>query len=163
MNLENIQKKIDSIDFEILKKLNERMELTLQTKKIIPKSPDKKRENNIREKLDKFCKSHSLIRKNFARQIYQEIRKESSELLEKPQRLIGFQGEHGAYSEVAARNYGSNLVPIPCHQFADVFKAVDQGNLEFGIVPVQNSLGGAVSQVNELLIHTKLKVVGAIG
>ncbi|RLB14219.1 MAG: bifunctional chorismate mutase/prephenate dehydratase, partial [Deltaproteobacteria bacterium] len=76
--------------------------------------------------------------------------------------LIAFQGEHGAYREVASKEWNSNLIPIPCIEFADVLEGVTSGLYSYGIVPVENTLGGVVGKVNELLINTELNVVGAI-
>ena len=49
---------------------------------------------------------------------------------------------------------------IPCLEFIDVFRGVEEGYLDLGVVPVENSLEGAVTQVNELLTTTRLKVIG---
>jgi len=53
-------------------------------------------------------------------------------------------------------------VPIPCNEFLEVFEGVNSGLFDFGIVPVGNTLGGVVSQVNQLILNTNLFVVGAI-
>ncbi|HQT44523.1 MAG TPA: prephenate dehydratase, partial [Candidatus Micrarchaeota archaeon] len=44
----------------------------------------------------------------------------------------------------------------------DVFSAVEKGQLDFGIVPVENSIEGAVNQVNDLLVETSLQIVGEV-
>jgi prephenate dehydratase len=58
------------------------------------------------------------------------------------------------------------LVPgsayIPCLEFADVFDGVMNGLFDLGVVPVENSLEGAVTQVNDLLTTTALKVTGEV-
>ena len=51
---------------------------------------------------------------------------------------------------------------IPCLEFIDVFRGVEQGHFDLGVVPVENSLEGAVTQVNDLLTTTALKVVGEV-
>jgi prephenate dehydratase len=51
---------------------------------------------------------------------------------------------------------------IPCLEFIDVFRGVEQGYFELGVVPVENSLEGAVTQVNDLLTTTDLKVIGEV-
>jgi prephenate dehydratase/chorismate mutase/prephenate dehydratase len=162
MNLEKIRKKIDHIDHEILRLLNERIELGLRTKKFKESICDRERETQILEKLKKYSKAYSVIQSDFIEKLFTAIMRENRESQKAKRTLIGFQGEHGAFSEVAARYYDSNLAAIPCTEFADVFEGVEKGNLDLGIVPVENSLGGAVTQVNELLIKTDLKVVGAV-
>ncbi|MFZ1201612.1 MAG: prephenate dehydratase, partial [Desulfobacterales bacterium] len=66
----------------------------------------------------------------------------------------------GAYGEVAARRLVPGAAFIPCLEFNDVFRGVEAGDLDFGVVPVENSLEGAVTPVNDLLTSTTLKVIG---
>ncbi|HEX2966378.1 MAG TPA: prephenate dehydratase, partial [Syntrophorhabdaceae bacterium] len=87
---------------------------------------------------------------------------ESKDIQKRDLKLTGFQGEHGAYSEAALIAYDNSLVPIPCKEFYDVFYEVISGQLDLGIVPVENSLEGPVTQVNDLLIETDLKIVGEV-
>ena len=103
-----------------------------------------------------------MIQEKFAVGMFKEIIGECQRLSEKSKGLIGFQGEHGAFGEVAAGIYDPGKIPIPCYQFSDVFDAVEHGQLDLGIVPVQNSLGGSISQINELLIEADLKIVGEV-
>jgi prephenate dehydratase len=47
-------------------------------------------------------------------------------------------------------------------EFIDVFRGVEEGHFDLGVVPVENSLEGAVTQVNDLLTTTDLKVIGEV-
>ncbi len=47
-------------------------------------------------------------------------------------------------------------------EFIDVFRGVEAGDFDLGVVPVENSLEGAVTQVNDLLTTTDLKVIGEV-
>jgi len=161
--LTRLRKKIDSIDFEILKLINQRMEHTLRTRKLKANIADPGREQEIIASLRR--RSSALIRPEFSEILFKEIISESKLLQRKDLKLIGFQGEHGAYGEVAIRIADHSLVPIPCLEFVDVFDEVINGQLDFGIVPVENSLEGAVTQVNDLLVETdarKIKIVGEV-
>lgn len=160
MNLKEIRKKIDSIDGQILKLLNSRMEQVLIAKKFKTEVEDVKREKEI---LDRIRNRHSgLIQAGFVEKIFDNIIHESKRLQRDHYDLIAFQGEHGAYSEEASILWNSRLVPFPCNTFADVFEGVQSGLYDYGIVPVENTLGGSVDQVNQLLIHVDLHVVGAV-
>ena len=76
---------------------------------------------------------------------------------------IAFQGEIGAYSELAVyKHFGSNVQVKPCKLFSDVFKSVDVGEVDYGVVPVENSIEGSVNQVYDLLMEYDLKVCGEI-
>jgi prephenate dehydratase/chorismate mutase len=162
MSLRKIRKKIDGIDFEILNLLNERMELALRTKKLKPAVRDREREKKIFSRLKTYAEGSSVVSGEFIEKLYGGIIEESRRIQGEPLKLIGFQGEHGAFGEAAARHFNPNLVTIPCLQFSDVFEGVESGQLDFGIVPVENSLAGPVTLVNEILVETSLKVVGAV-
>lgn len=160
MDLKTIRKNVDLLDSEILKLLKDRMEQVLLTKKFKSQIEDSQRENEVLERIRQ--NSTGLINADFIEKIYIEIIKESKNLQQNDWELIAFQGEHGAYGEVASRKWNNYLIPIPCREFADVFDGVKDGLYDFGIVPVENTLGGVVGQVNELLINSELNFVGAV-
>jgi 3-deoxy-7-phosphoheptulonate synthase len=68
---------------------------------------------------------------------------------------IAYQGERGAYSEMALVRFFHDLefVPMPSRQFRDVFDAVLEGRARYGIVPVENSLAGSVHENYDLLLQ----------
>lgn len=160
MSLEKVRKRIDTIDFKIVRLLNDRMEQALMAKKFKATVEDPERERVLMEAVRK--RASGLINGEFIENVYLQILKQSKDLQQRDHALIAFQGEHGAYGEVAARQWNKDLVPIPCEDFSNVFENVDMGVTDFGIVPVENTLGGSVEQVNRLLIDTNLAVVGAI-
>ncbi len=77
---------------------------------------------------------------------------------------VAFQGERGAFGDEAVRAYfGSLAQSIPCRSFADVFRAVATGEVEAGLVPVENSQAGSINEVYDLLRQYDLFVTGEIG
>jgi len=160
MNLKEIRKNIDVLDAKILKLLNDRMEQVLMAKKFKSQIEDREREKELLDRIRR--NSTGLINAEFIERIYTEIIKESKHLQQKDYKLIAFQGEHGAYGEAASREWNSDLIPMPCSEFAEVVEGATSGLYDYGIVPVENTLGGVVGQVNELLINTDLNVVGAV-
>ncbi len=72
---------------------------------------------------------------------------------------IAFQGEQGAFSEVACGLYAPSLTPMPCATFEDVFEAVTTGTAAQAMVPVENSLAGRVSDIHHLLPETSLHII----
>ncbi len=160
MSIHDIRKNIDQYDSKIVKLLNDRMEQVLMTKKFKPEVEDLEREQALFAKIK--TNATKLISNEFIERLYLEIIKESKNLQAKNYKLIAFQGEHGAYSEVASRKWNDDFIPVPCTEFAQIFEGVKSELYDFGIVPVENTLGGIVGEANVLLINTDLHVVGAI-
>src|SRR5438477_9253879 len=76
---------------------------------------------------------------------------------------IAFQGERGAFSDEAVRAYfGKQAEPLPYRNFADVFRAVAAGEVEYGLVTVENSQAGSINVVFDLLRQHDLFVIGEI-
>jgi len=76
---------------------------------------------------------------------------------------VSFQGERGAYSEAASISFfEGEIETIPCPTFADALKNTENGVSDYSVLPVENSLEGSVGESNDLLLSTKLNVVGEI-
>jgi len=76
---------------------------------------------------------------------------------------VAFQGEIGAYSEVAVYKYfGAEVQPIPCKSFQEVFRKVDSGLVDYGVLPIENSIEGSVNQVYDLLLTHSLMICGEV-
>ncbi len=158
MKLEDLRKRIDTIDREILHMLEARMEFALRSTRLKSAVSDKAREKDV---LDHIARqSRDLLAPEFTEELHKAIIAESVRLQGEGRKLVAFQGEHGAYGDVASRDLVSNGAYVPCLEFSDVFRGVEEGFFDYGVVPVENSLEGAVTQVNELLTSTELKVVG---
>ena len=77
---------------------------------------------------------------------------------------VAFQGERGAFGDEAVKTFfGSLAQPIPYRSFADVFRAVARGEVEAGVVPVENSQAGSINEVYDLLRQYDLFVTDEIG
>ncbi len=160
MKLDEIRTKIDKIDRELLVLLQERMGLALRSKKFKTNINDPAREEDLLARAERL--NLDLVERSFTRQLLETIIQESKRLQEEERQLVAFQGEHGAYGEVASRQLVPSGAYIPCLEFIDVFRGVEEGYLDLGVVPVENSLEGAVTQVNDLLTTTDLNVIGEI-
>lgn len=78
-------------------------------------------------------------------------------------RLVAFQGERGAYSEDACVKYfGTAVEAKPYLDFSSVFSSVEGDEVAYAVVPVENSIEGSVTQVNDLLLDHDLTVVGEV-
>ena len=75
---------------------------------------------------------------------------------------VAFQGERGAYSEMATLQYFSDVKLLPLKSFQEVFDAVENGKVEYIVVPLENSIEGSVNEIYDLLLQTKMNVIGEI-
>lgn len=76
---------------------------------------------------------------------------------------VAFQGERGAYSEMAAlQHFGPSIELIPCKTLSDVFETIENGKTDHAVVPIENSIEGSVNETYDLLINTKKMVCNEI-
>jgi prephenate dehydratase len=76
---------------------------------------------------------------------------------------VAFQGEPGAFSELAAvRYFGDTVRTIAVAEFEDVFDAVAHKRARFGVIPIENSQAGSIHQNYDLLLEHDLFIVGEI-
>jgi len=160
MNLESLRRDIDRIDARILSLLDERLEKGLLTRRHKSGALDAGREAEVLERV--AARSRCLAGEGFTAALYRRIMDESKAIQDRGLALIGFQGMHGAYGEAAARAWSPEAATMPFGEFAQVFDAVLAGDVDYGIVPVENTLGGVVGQVNSILVTTELRVAGAV-
>ena len=75
-------------------------------------------------------------------------------------KLIAFQGEPGAFSHAAAHALFPRGKAVPCVTFEDTISAVQQGKADYGVVPVENSLYGRITDIYHLLPESGLFITG---
>lgn len=75
---------------------------------------------------------------------------------------IAYQGEPGAFSEAAAHQLSSDVQLVPCRNFEDVFEAVKGGPAVYGVLPIENSIGGSIHRNFDLLLEHGLPIVSEV-
>jgi prephenate dehydratase len=75
---------------------------------------------------------------------------------------IAYQGEPGAFSEAAARQVSADAELMPCRGFEDVFESVKAGPASYGVLPIENTIGGSIHRNFDLLVEHHLPIVGEI-
>jgi len=73
---------------------------------------------------------------------------------------IAYQGEPGANSDIACREVYPDCEPIPCATFEDALAAIQSGEAELGMIPIENSIAGRVADIHHLLPHANLHIIG---
>lgn len=163
MNLEDLRQQIDGIDTDIVKLIAERIrtaqqigeEKRAQGKRI----NDLGREEKVLAHIKDIAQGES-IDQDIIADIYQQLIAvcRSTQGTE-----VAFQGERGAYGEEAAfRFFGPLVETKACESLIEVFKRVEGNGIQFGIIPVENSLEGSISQSYDLLLESNLKVCGEL-
>jgi prephenate dehydratase len=74
---------------------------------------------------------------------------------------VAFQGERGAYGEMATLQYFPTATLIPKKSFQEVFDAAE-GDVDYIVVPVENSIEGSVNEIYDLLLQTRMQVIGEV-
>jgi len=74
---------------------------------------------------------------------------------------VAFQGEPGAYSEMAARRFfGDTVETVPCRTLADVFQALVTGRVDRAVAAVENSQAGTIHTTIDLLRSHDVFAIG---
>ena len=161
MSLEDLRKKIDIIDTEIVRLISERVriaqEIGEEKRAQGRQVNDQLREEKVLSHIKNIAQSENInqeIIENNYQQIITACRKTQGT-------EVAFQGEVGAYGEEAAfQFFGPMVTTRPCESLEEVFKIVAQDEAQFGIIPVENSLEGSISRSYDLLLDSNLKVSG---
>jgi len=75
---------------------------------------------------------------------------------------VAFQGERGAYGEMATLQYFPEARLVPLKSFQDVFDAANANEVEYIVVPVENSIEGSINEIYDILLQTKMSVIGEV-
>ena len=163
MNLDLLREQIDGIDRQIVSLLNQRYEIVREVGKwkqerglpiYVPE-----REKALLEKLASLNQGPMLRSTLFA--IYREIMSGAYPL--EAQLHIAYLGPAATYSHQAAKQrFGSSVEYFPMPGIADVFRDVESGKADFGVVPVENSTEGVVNHTLDLLLESPVKVCAEI-
>jgi prephenate dehydratase len=160
MELKEIRREIDDIDSDIFGLLGRRMLLSIMAGRVKSRIEDKERERQVIGSLR--ARSVPPLDPGFIGRLYDVIISESKRLQREGYMLAAFQGERGAFGEVACRKLDDRIIPVPCKDFSGVFKGVKEGEFDFGVVPIENSSEGTITPVGHLISDGDLNIVGEV-
>jgi len=145
--LDKLRQGIDNIDAEVLRMINQRAQLAHRIGEI---------------------KLGNLYRPEREAQVLRRIAATNpgplpaEAALEQPLR-VAYLGPEGTFSESAAqKHFGSAPALLPCASIDDAFRAVEAGNADYSLVPVENSSEGAIGRTLDLLLSSPLKICGEV-
>jgi len=163
MSLSKMRNKIDMLDRKLISLLNLRAEITkeigkekINTGKNIY-SPE--REMRVLRKITSL--NRGPLKKGALEAIYREIMS-ASLALEKLLK-IAYMGPQASFSNLAAlKRFGSQMSYVACGSISEVFLEVERGAADYGVVPVENSIEGAVTHTLDMLVDSDLKICSQV-
>lgn len=158
-SLDEIRRDIDAIDEQLIKLLNDRVSLAQEVGKV--KGKDGKpfftpeRERQIYDKLQTTNPGPLQNRQLAA--IYREIIS-AAIAAEKPL-VIAYWGPAGTFTHLAAiQTFGTSADFVAQDSIADVFQAVEHGNADYGVLPIENSVAGIVPETIDMFPQTNVRI-----
>src|SRR5262252_2363183 len=162
-SLEPLRTQIDALDARIVQLLNDRARVVVEIGKLKQQSnepiyaPD--REKAILQKVRGL--NRGPLPDRCLEAVYRELMS-GSFALEKPLR-IGFLGPVGTFSHAAAvRKFGSSVEYVPLSDIPDVFEEVVRGHSDYGLVPVENSIGGGIVDTLDAFLNSSAKICAEV-
>ncbi len=158
--LGKLREGIDHIDGEVLRLLSERAQLAHRIGEI--KHGNIYRPEREAQVLRRIAEVNpGPLPEGAVRTIFREIMS-ACLALEQPLKIAYF-GPAGTFTESAAKkHFGSAPSFTPWLTIDDVFRAVESGNVDYGVVPVENSTEGAVGRTLDLLLTSPLMICGEV-
>ena len=163
MTLEPLRERIDQIDHELVKLLNERAQVVIEIGKDKNKTggqiyaPD--REKQVLEKIKAVNEGPLPDRTLFA--IWRELMS-GSFALERPLR-IGYLGPEGSFTHNAAMlKFGQSVEYEPLTDIRSTFDEVSKGHCDLGLVPIENTTGGGVIETLDAFTDSDVKICAEV-
>lgn len=175
-DLEKLRKEIDTVDAEIVRAFERRIALARQVAEYKMSKGlsvlDRQRETEVLKKREEMLEDATLIgdidrifellmsiSRTHQRKLIRENRHAFPGIV--PTGKIGYSGVRGAYADMAQNEYFDGRADALSYKgFEEVFAAVEAGEVEYGVVPIENSYAGSVEQVYDLLHQYDVHIVG---
>ena len=163
MSLEPIREKIDALDNQLVKLINERLALAAEIGKIKRKEGGQiyvaEREDAVIRKVTK--QNDGPIKNEALQAIYREIMS-AAIALEKPL-LIAYLGPEASNTHAAAmKKFGASVNYHAMATIGDIFTAVEKGETDYAVIPIENSTEGSVRETMDSFVESDLKIVAQI-
>jgi len=161
--LQPIREQIDVHDREIVRLLNERLTLACEIGRLKRSAGGQiyvpEREDAVLRKVAAL--NVGPIKNEALQAIYREIMS-AAIALEKPLQ-IAYLGPEATYTHAAAiKKFGASVDYQPIVTIGDIFTAVEKGEADYGIIPIENSTEGSVREALDGFVESELKVVAQI-
>jgi chorismate mutase/prephenate dehydratase len=161
--LKPLREQIDSIDAQILDLLNQRARVAQQVGhvKAETNAPVFRPEREAQVLRSMAARNTGPLDSGDIQIIFREVMS-ACRALEK-RVTVAYLGPEGTFSEQAVyQQFGHAVEALPSASIDEVFRAVEAGTAEFGIVPVENSTEGVINRTLDLLLQTTLSISGEL-
>ncbi|VVB66356.1 Prephenate dehydratase [Candidatus Gugararchaeum adminiculabundum] len=160
--IEILRKRIDELDSHVVMLLDERARIAKKIGKVKAKiNKDVHERGREKAVIENVKRAAKVINPDEVEHIYREIIS-ACRAAQQPTK-VAFLGPLGTFSDAAANEYfGGSKIDVKCNSFADVFKSVETGLADYGVVPLENSGEGSIGATIDALVKTQLKIVGEI-
>ncbi len=159
--LKNFRDQIDRIDDELLRLFNERARLAQQIGHVKGNGNVLRPEREAQVIQRMMSSNQGPLSNDSVAQLFTEIMSHCR-ALEAPL-TAAYLGPEGSFSEAAThKRFGHAALGVPCDSFDEVFRAVESGSANFGVVPVENSSEGMIGHNLDMLLQTPARVCGEV-
>ena len=161
--LKPLRDQIDAIDAQLISLLNQRAQVAQQVGhvKAETKAPVFRPEREAQVLSRVAERNTGPLLSSDLQSIFREVMS-ACRALEK-RLTVAYLGPAGTYSEQAVwQQFGQAVDGLPCVSIDEIFRSVEAGTAEFGVVPVENSTEGAVNRTLDLLMRTTLSISGEV-
>lgn len=158
--LAKLRDKIDAVDNDLLRLLNERAKLAQAVGHI--KNGQVYRAEREAQVLRRLCAENpGPLKPENIEHLFREIMSACRDL---EQHLrIAYLGPEGTFSQAAAfKHFGHAVGEVACSTIDEAFRAVETGRADYAVVPVENSTEGTVSRTLDLIVGSALKICGEV-
>jgi chorismate mutase / prephenate dehydratase len=165
VDLAAIRQEIDSIDARIHTLLNDRARLAQQvgiSKTAGGRAVDFYRPEREADVLRKALeRNHGPLRDEEIARLFREIM--SACLAQQEPLKVAFLGPEGTFTQAAVqKHFGSSVRALPLPAIDEVFREVEGGIADFGVVPIENSTEGTVNHTLDMFLRSALKICGEV-
>jgi chorismate mutase/prephenate dehydratase len=163
MSLKNLRKQIDATDKQIVALLNKRAGIIVDIGRKKHTSGSSaycpEREREVLKKVSDA--NRGPLNESSLECIYREIMSGSLSLEKKL--TIAFLGPEATFTHQAAlKRFGSQMNYVSCQSIADVFNEVEKDSADYGVVPIENSIEGAVNHTLDMFVDSDLKICAQV-
>ncbi len=174
INIDDLRNEIDKIDAELVALYEKRMGIVSQVaeykrknnisilnqsreEEVIKKNLELVKNKKLSPEIEEFFRAVMNISKEYQNKVLSTVPSQEEE----KKLTVGFYGVAGSFSEQAAAEYfGDKVDSKAINEFEDIFLDLKNGEIDYGVIPIENSSTGAISEVYDLLYKYDFYIVG---